>query len=67
MSNVRMTKASLLESIKDYPDDTPVVVTNRIGTVPLQPMYLYLTVNPNDDQPVVWSVSFAPDKIVLEL
>lgn len=63
----KLTKAGLIEALKDYPDDTPVVVSNRIGIDPYNPEYRYLPGDTEGLQPVVWAVADAPYKIVLEL
>lgn len=63
----KLTKDQLIELIKDYPGDTPIVVATA------QPRneaaYVYLTNGTGryDNQPVVWSVADAEDRIVLEL
>lgn len=63
----KLTKDALIELIKDYPGDTPIVVA--IAQPRNDGAYAYLTDGGGryDNQPVVWSVADAEDRIVLEL
>ena len=61
--SIRMTKASLLEAIAGYPDDTPVVIDAGTATSSFRKdSYEWF-----EDYPVVWAVGNHTDAIVLEL
>jgi len=57
-----MTKAGLLEAIKQFPDDAPIVVA--MGIVPVRKESFEWF---EDKYPAVWSVGSRTDAIVLEL
>jgi hypothetical protein len=63
--NVRMTKAGLLEAIKDYPDDAPVVI-GALGIFAEHIASKHL-LGYSEMEPVVWAVSSDPTVIKLEL
>ena len=62
MSNVKMTKAQLIEAIEHFPDDTPVVVALGLQPVRRESFEWF-----DDKYPMVWSVASRTDAIVLEL
>ncbi len=63
--NVRLTKAGLLEAIKDYPDDAPVVI-GALGIFREHIASKHL-LGYTETEPVVWAVSDDPAVIKLEL
>lgn len=65
MSNeIRLTKAGLLEAIKDYPDDTPITVD---GGRAMHEEIGKSLLGYDERLACVWAVSENPDAIVLEL
>lgn len=68
MSNVKMTKKDLIEAIKDYPDDAPIVVSVGCEFNGQSFHSNYLPLDPaKPADVVVWAVSSNPAKIILEL
>jgi hypothetical protein len=63
--NVRLTKAGLIEAIKDYPDDAPVVI-GALGIFREHIASKHL-LGYSEMEPVVWAVSPNPTVIKLEL
>jgi len=62
--NSKLTKAGLIEAIKDYPDDAPIAIDPG-GPMP-KSEYAWLE-DEKQNRPLVWAVSDNPNAIILEL